>query len=59
MQDFFWLSAHIATRIADAHSVIKLLEEVDFPEELMACSRCPDVLDTIADAKIPASKQGY
>ena len=33
----FGSDAHIATRIADARSVIKLLEEVDFPEELMAC----------------------
>ncbi len=46
----FGSDAHIATRIADAHSVIKLLEEVDFPEELMACRDAQTFLDTIADA---------
>ena len=55
----FGSDAHIATRIADAHSVIKLLEEVDFPEELMACRDAQTFMDTIAEAKIPASKQGY
>ncbi|MFC2765607.1 MAG: histidinol-phosphatase, partial [Lancefieldella parvula] len=55
----FGSDAHIATRIADAHSVIKQLEEIDFPEELMACRDAQTFLDTIANAKIPASKQGY
>lgn len=55
----FGSDAHIATRIADAHSVINMLEEIQFPEELMACRDAQTFMDTLHNACIPPSKQGY
>ena len=39
--------------------LLSCLKRFDFPEELMACRDAQTFLGTIADAKIPASKQGY